>query len=326
LLAPACGPAIQRAMLPFMQEVLLYGLKTLFGIERINALPSLLFSDEALMPLVGFNAQQVRDGVCQRGAAKRQAERALGPMCPDTLANNIVTWHVRDLEGVFNGAIRALAKAGAFRPKVTGLIEGTDLETTERYPGGGQVTRPVRIEDTRGQVHEIEVTVCGWKVLLVIDAVTKIPLAVKVGKMPEHETHWTRALVTQARANLAGHARLHTVVFDRGFWDGTDLWWLDQQGLCFVVPAKATMAVTADARAQAAAGEGMTRGRRVHPGRHGQGRAARTERLETEVVGMTGLTTYDQYGTPEHARQHHRRDFQGNPLNAVVVRKWAGKD
>jgi Transposase DDE domain len=326
LLEQACGTAIQREMLPFMQYVLLYGLKTLFGIESMNALPSLLFSDEALMQLVGFNAQQVRDGVCQRGATKRQAEREPGPICPDTLANNIVKWHLRDLEGVFNGAIRALAKAGAIGPKVTGIIDGTDLETTERYRGCGQVTRTVRIEDTRGKVHEIEVTVYGWKVLLLIDALTKIPLAVKVGKIQEHETHWTRALVTQARANLAGHARLHKVVFDRGFLDGTDLWWLDQQGLCFVVPAKANMAVTADARAQAAAGEGVTRGRRVHTVRHGQGQAARTERLETEVVGITGLTTYDQYGTPEHGRQYHRRDFQGNPINAVVVRKWAGKD
>jgi hypothetical protein len=78
---------------------MLYGLKTLFGMERINALPRLLFSDEALMQLGGFKAQQVRDGVCQRGATKRQAAREPGPICPDTLANNIVKWHVRDLEG-----------------------------------------------------------------------------------------------------------------------------------------------------------------------------------------------------------------------------------
>jgi hypothetical protein len=71
LLAEVRGAAIQREMLPFVQYVLLYGLKTLFGIERINALPALLFSDEALMRLVGFNAQQVRDGVCQRGTTKR---------------------------------------------------------------------------------------------------------------------------------------------------------------------------------------------------------------------------------------------------------------
>ena len=326
LLEEAHGAAIQREMVPFVQYVLLYGVKTLFGIESINALPTLLFSDEALMQLVGFNAQQVRQGICQRGATKRQGERLPGPICPDTLAKNIVRWNLRDLEAVFNGAIRALAKVGVFGAKVTGIADGTDLETTEHYAGCGQVTRKVRIEDKRGRVHEIEVTVYGWKVLLLIDAATKIPLAVKVGQIQEHEALWTRALVTQARLNLAGYARLHKVIFDKGFLDGTTLWWLDQQELTFVVPAKTNMAVTIDARAQATAGEGLTLGRRVHTVRRGQGRAARSERLETEVAGLMALTTYDQYGTPEHVRQANRGAFQANPINAVVVRKWQGKD
>jgi hypothetical protein len=98
-------------------------------------------------------------------------------------------------------------------------------------------------------------------------------------------------LVTQARAKLAGHARLHQVVLARGLLDGTALGWLDQQGLGLVGPAKTTMAVTADARAQAVAGAEVTGGRRAHTVRPGQGKTACTERLATEVVGMTGLTT-----------------------------------
>jgi hypothetical protein len=43
-------------MIPFVQYILPYGLKTLFGIESINGLPASLFSDEALMQLVGFKA------------------------------------------------------------------------------------------------------------------------------------------------------------------------------------------------------------------------------------------------------------------------------
>jgi hypothetical protein len=92
------------------------------------------------------------------------------------------------------------------------------------------------------------------------------------------------------------------------------------------VPAKDNMAATVDAQAQAAAGEGVTVGRRAHTVRHGQGKTAWTERLETEGVGITGLTTYDQYGPSEHGRYHHRRDFQPNPINAVVVRKWHNRD
>ena len=39
LLEHAYGTAIPRAMLPLIQYVLLYGLKTLLGIERMQALP-----------------------------------------------------------------------------------------------------------------------------------------------------------------------------------------------------------------------------------------------------------------------------------------------
>jgi Transposase DDE domain len=288
------------------------------------ALPALLFSDEALMRLVGFDAHQVRHGVCQRGAAQRQGPRTRGPICPDALADNIVKLNLHDLEALFNGVIRALAKAGVFPAKLTGIVDATDLETTAQYQGRGQVTRKRKITDKRGKVQEIEVTVYDFKLIVLIEARTKIPLAAQVVPIQEHETLSLRALVTQARTNLAGHARLHKVVFDRGFLDGVDLWWLAQHGMLFVVPAKENMAVTIDAQAQAAAGEGVTVGRRVHTVRHGQGRTARTERLETEVVGITGLTTYDQYGTPEHGRQANRRDFQANPINAVVVRTWNG--
>lgn len=61
-----------------------------------------------------------------------------------------------------------------------------------------------------------------------------------------------------------------------------------------MVPAKTNMAVTADARAQAVAAEALTIGRRLHTVRHGQGTGAWRERLETEVVGITGLTIDDQ--------------------------------
>jgi hypothetical protein len=57
------------------------------------------------MQLVGFNAQQVRQGICQRGATKRQGERSPGPICPEMLANNIEKANLRDLESLFNGAI-----------------------------------------------------------------------------------------------------------------------------------------------------------------------------------------------------------------------------
>jgi len=164
LLEQASGAGIHRAMVPFVQYVLLYGLKTLCGIESINALPNLLFSDEALMQLVGFNAQQVRHGVCQRGTNKRQGERAPGPLCPDTLAKNIVKWNLRDLELVCNGALRAWRRraSSATGHRHCGWHRSG---ATEHYLGVASHPHGAH-RRYAWKVHKVEVTVYGWKVLL----------------------------------------------------------------------------------------------------------------------------------------------------------------
>jgi hypothetical protein len=227
------------------------------------------------------------------GAARRQGERLPGPLGPDTLANHLVQWHVRDLEAVCHGRMRALAKAGGFGATVTGRAEGPDLETTAHDTGCGQVTRTRRSAETRGRMHASAVIVEGWNVRRLIAAATTMPVVVTVGQMQAHAARWTRALVTQARLQRHGSARRHTVVVAPGCLDGTMLWWLEQPESTGVGPAHTHMAVTADARAQAAADAGRTVGRRVHTGRHGQGPTARTARLETAVVGLTGRTTAD---------------------------------
>jgi hypothetical protein len=190
------GTAVQREMVPFVQYVLLYSLKTLFGIKSMRPLTTLLFSAAALMRLVGFNAQQVRRGVCQRGAARRQTPRTAEPICPDTAADNSVKLNLRDLEDLFNGVIRTLARAGVLAAKVAGIADATDLETTAHYEGCTQVTRQRKITDKRGQVHEIEVTVYGRKLIVLIDARTTIPLAATVMPIHEYGTLSLRALVT----------------------------------------------------------------------------------------------------------------------------------
>ena len=115
------------------------------------------------------------------------------------------------------------------------------------------------------------------------------------------------------------------MVCDRGLWAGTELWWLDPHGLIGVVAAQEDMAVTADARGLAAASDGFPVGCRVHTVHHRQGQAAWQERLETEVVGMAGLTSDDQDGTPAPGGHRHRRDCPANPINAVVVRQGQGQ-
>jgi hypothetical protein len=48
--------------------------------------------------------------------------------------------------------------------------------------------------------------------------------------------------------------------------------------------------------------------------------------IGTDPPNAYDLTTYDQYGTPEHTRHATPRDVQAHPIHAVVVQKWQGQD
>jgi hypothetical protein len=91
-------------------------------------------------------------------------------------------------------------------------------------------------------------------------------------------------------------------------------------GIIFVVIAKEGMAVREDALALAKLSPNVAERKTVV--RHGHGCKQTTAELLTRVIGVEGLTTYDQYGTAEHTRQRNRKDFHGNPINAVVVELW----
>lgn len=67
------GTAMQREMVPVVQYLVLDGLKTLFDMASIKALPALLVSDQALRRLVGFKAPQGWDGQAPGRAYHRPA-------------------------------------------------------------------------------------------------------------------------------------------------------------------------------------------------------------------------------------------------------------
>ena len=258
-------------MVPIVPDLWRDGLKTLCGMDRMPALPALRCSAAARRPVVGFKAQQGRHGVCPRGAATRQRPRPAGPRCPDTLANHSVQLHRRDLEAWYHGTMRALAAAGIFGAQGTGMVDATELATTAADEGRGPATRTRKVTDKQGRVHELEVAVYGWQPIGLSDARTKLPLAVKGVPIHAPEGLSRRALVTPARTHLAGASRRHQVIFARGVWDGVARGWLDPQGLTCVGPAHDHLAVTAAARAPAAAGEGITVGRACTRGATGRG-------------------------------------------------------
>jgi hypothetical protein len=158
-------PGVQRVVVPTVQCVLLSFLKVLVGSESMNELARVLFSDLALMELVGFNAQQCENGLTKRGDAQRKIKKEAG------------TDHAPMLSGEYQQA-----EAGR---------DGTALQSDGA-------------------------TQCGRAC-----------------------SHW--------------HDR---------------------------------------------------------------------ERSRTEVVGLEALTSYDSYGAAEATQHAGRRDYVGQPINAVVVRRW----
>jgi Transposase DDE domain len=316
-------PGAKRMLVPTVQFVLLYLLKVLFGGESMNELPRVLFSDLGLMELVGFNAQQCEDGLTKRGDAQRKTKKKQGPLTAQCLADNISKFGEEEMERLFNQMVQLLARRGMFTGKLVVALDGSKLPTPQSYEGCGKLkqTRRVKVKGQQEAATE-EYYLYGWKVLVLIEVQTRLPLAMKLVKIQEYEGSWLIPLLEQAQRNLGEHAHIGTVVIDRGYLDGDDLWRVHQRGIIFVIVGKATMAVTQDAQGLAKGERAVVRERVVG---HGHGKNATQQRLRTELVGVPALTSYDSYGEAEQTQYAHRSDYSDQPINAVVVRWWENR-
>jgi len=313
-------PGVKRVLVPTVQFVLLYLLKVLFGSESMNELPRVLFSDLALMELVGFNAQQCEHGLTKRGDAQRQSKKKQGPITPQCLAENISKLKQEEMERLCNQMVHLLVSWGLLSGERIAALDGSKLPTPQSYEGCGKVkqTRKVKVKGQKEPVTQ-EYYVYGWKVLVLMDVQTRLPLAMKLVPIQEYEGRWLVPLLEQAQRNLGTHAHIGTIVIDRGYLDGEDLWHVHQLGVLFVIVGKANMSVVQDAHGLATGEQARVRERVV---RHGHGKTASQERLRTEVVGLEALTSYDSYGAAQQTQHAQRRDYEGQPINAVVVRRW----
>jgi len=316
-------PGAKRMLVPTVQLVLLYLLKVLFGGQSMHELPRVLFSNLGLMELVGFNAQQCENGLTKRGDAQRKTKKKQGPLSAQCLADNISKFGEQEMEDLFNQMVRLLARRGFFTGKLLVALDGSKLPTPESYEGRGLLkqTRQVKVRGQKEPVTE-EYYVYGWKVLVLIEVQSRLPLAMKLVKIQDYEGSWLIPLLEQAQENLGASAQISTVVIDRGYLDGEDLWRVHQKGLRFVIVGKANMTVVQDAQGLAKGERAVVRERVIS---HGHGKQATQERLRTEVVAVPALTSYDTYGDAQDTHYAHRRDYAGQPINAVVVRRWENR-
>src|SRR6266576_6605807 len=215
---------VKRTLVPTVQFVLLYFLKVLLGSESMNELPRVLFSDLALMELVGFNAHQCESGLTKRGDASRTTKKKQGPLTAQCLADNICKIPQEEMERLFKRMVQLLAGRGWFSGNMVVAMDGSKVPTPRSYQGCGKLkqTRSVKVKGQKEAATE-EYYVYGWKVLVLLEVQTRLPLAMKLVKIQDYEGKWLVPLLEQAQRNLGEHAQIGTVVIDRGYLDGDDL-------------------------------------------------------------------------------------------------------
>jgi hypothetical protein len=330
----------EGALYPFIRFVLFTIMRCVGGVSSMLATREVLLTDEALMGVLGFNAAQVRDGSNDRGSSRRSRPVEIrGPFSYETVADNMVQTPKEKLVALLNGVIRCLAKQGVFPKRIEAVLDATDDEATPRYQtdDGRQVPSVTREKrpDVRANCHakKTKVTVFGWKVWVVWEPVSRIPLAIALDDINVADNEHALEVVEQACANVEGYATLCSLALDRGFLDGKLLSRLDERGIVVYIPAKSNMTIAGDAREiarraemLAAQGRGLaecTYKERVTKVNRGSGKNARVEARTTTVVGIRELAC-DWWTNEGSTSAANSKSFQAKLLNGTVVLRWDG--
>lgn len=335
----------------FHAVLLIYLVRIVSGLPFFWHIQSVILRSQSLMRLVGFNGRQVREGTTLRGRGKpkngtktaeakesdeaakaEEEEKAFsetqdktdrvpirGPMCPQSIGKYVSAIAAKALECFFNKVIRILSARSFFPKRVHALLDASEIQTTEKCEGCGKVTKEKapELRLRKGRIRKVVETVFGFKIWVVWDANSKLPLALRFAPINVADINLAREVVAQAVDNLGEHATIQSLAFDRGFLDGKFMWWLNQKGIVFQVPAKTNMNVYIDALSLVGSGTRQVRTKNRYTGR---GKTRETVVDTWELEGIEGLTSagfYGELGSGSH--ENSSKDFAPNPLNAVVV-------
>lgn len=308
------GEKFVRKMMELSLLLLTYEVKVLLGLRGMNCIGETLFRDLALLRLIGYTTAQLREGFCRRGKADKQK-----PLHKNVLADAVEKLTADEVSYILNKSIQRLAARGVFAEgRGHFALDGTDLETTPRFKGAGRKTITERKWSRQEKRFvEIEKTVHGFKLLALYDVHLRLVVAAKVVQIQEHESQFTLELLRQG-IEIVGAGVIRVLLIDRGFLDGETLWAIKHtHGVDFVIPVKDGMHVQTDARAylkQKPDGALLVAAERPGQGPKQEG--------HVKLRGIAQLTSYDQYGDEAHQHRTNRKDFEGNPLNAIVVTEF----
>lgn len=325
---------------PFLQFVLFTLMRCVGGVQSMLATRDLLLTDESLMGVLGFNAYQVIHGCNDRGLDRQATPVEIrGPFSYETVADNIVKIGPTKLEAMLNGLVRCLAGQRTFAKNLDVVLDATDDEATPKYETDDGRPVPLVTRDKRPDVRanrhakKVEVTVYGWKIWVVWEPGSKVPLAIAIGGINEPDNKRAFAVLRQAKRNVKGYATIRSVALDRGFLDGKLLSRIEREVSRIYIPAKSNMTITADARAlareaAATAARGKTLDGCTFRERHskvtvGAGKNAKEQTLTTTLVGIRELPC-DWWTKEGRTSKANSKSFKPKLVNAVVVLRWDG--
>jgi hypothetical protein len=324
-LEPKTGIGKRKSLVPFSAILLVYLMRLVAGLKFFHHIEKVLLQSQSLMHIAGFNGRQVKQGTSRRSVEKSSKDwddkditEIRGPVCPEFIASTIVAISIKTIERVFNNVITILAEKSFFPRNINALLDASDLESTEKCKGRGKVTKQKAPELRRrkAKTKKIKVTVFGFKIWVVWDQLSRLPIAMRFATIETHDIILAKAVIEQAITNLGDHARIATIALDRGFMDGKLLWWLNKQKITFYIPAKASMNVYEDAISLVKTGQVV---KRESARTTGHGKNSKQVTDTWDVAGIKGLTSAGFYGKLGSGSHEYRNDFKPNPINAVVV-------
>ena len=314
----------------FLTVFYIYLMRVIAGCSYFWHIKPVLLQSQPLMRLVGFNARQIREGTSKRGlhASSNGNEQKpdddeiagiRGPICPQFVSSFISAILASALERFFNNVISILASHSFFPKRINALLDASEIQSTELCIGCGKVTKKKapELRRRRKRISKVLETVFGFKIWVVWEPLSKLPLAMRFTTIEVADINMAREVVQQAVDNLGNNAKIVSLAFDRGFLDGPFMWWLHHDmGIRFYVPAKENLNVYKDALSLADSG---IRAKRELKRKVGRGKNSSTVIDRWDVVGIEGLTSAGFYSEKGSGSHENRKDFKPNPINAVVV-------
>ncbi len=284
---------------------LIYLCKFMAGIESTRSTRELLVN-EAALTLLGFTDKEIGKGLTQRGKANQYGkdyERKSEVIAEPTIIDNISAFNYQDVIESFNEYVRWLTKSGLVELGDIYILDSTIVETGPDYPGAGKTKREIENED--GSIKEK--IIYGFKVFVLMDAKTKIPVAMDITTAEKADCTYLKTMVEKGISNI-GEDKLKLLVADRGFIDGGQMWSIKyEKGIDFIIPAKKNMDVWQDV-------VGL--------------RKEYEDKIVTWTYGKKGksggylvqdVVSYGQYAKEPAGEKKYKN---GAPLNAVVITQW----